>query len=872
MLGIALITAFVAALVSSGTTSRQDLVNYNLHTMRGYGKCKVELENAPIQFFHESFDGSDASGFAVSADAPCILRVRLSDPIEIRALRASFFMGRDLGGVDWELLDMDESGNLGTTRFAHRTTKLGQPDEVALPQPLRIKNFAFRFTKLLTDLTPAPRGNMDFRIGELNILVPNGPVLYVATPNEKWLFEPGFYPFEVGVGRTVPWTGWTITADGKRTQTVEGVTFTSSNPEVASMQGNVMRTLSPGETTIRAVHRGGMSHEVPVIVRAKGKAGVDLDVIRITRLVLNDDRGEWEVLSRRGAKQVPIRGDRVRYRAEIINLGQDTAEGVVAVWSVDGKVVKTEKLPALKPAGQLVESGEFLTPEKTDPIMAHENRAFTQADTTWTTKRQAITVEVRSDTPRGHRGELNPDNNKMTIASDSLCFAYYTTELGYHRFTNAQQEGLKAGGVTEDARAKVAESYGKKSPFWRTEPAILSSSIYDYIARTCRAWDDQCAISIYPLTPNGITTRFRPKVVIVEEPADAWATWGEGGGRAVWADEETDVSWGWLADATFPWDECMNAAYVRENITNCGFLWMDAPMLHEASHAHGLVDLYIAPMKNNEVMWKDERGNRLWPDDRGGVCDMRVRWTRVGPMRGEATMMDGNYVGGYSEHCAAAMERMATKRGRYIPANNCSGNASFGEYFNDVAERNILELWTTDGKPVVGAKVEIAKREDRTGFCNEKPDIVGYTDARGQFNMGNNPVDWPGNTAPVPRDIPFANAYYQLHHLGATGSDHCAIRITTAEGKRYYKFLSSFDLNLAYWYKYGIEPNGWPIPSPLPYSEVILAFTLDPNITEAEAVRPEHSAEVPTFGVELPFQGRHRPEYLRIQEWRFRRQ
>jgi hypothetical protein len=866
-----LIAVIGLALVASAPCAEQELVDYNLNTMRSYGKCRVELENAPIEFFHETFDGNHESGFAVSNDAKCRFVAHLADPIELHAVRVSFFHAQNLGGVEWTLSELKPNGEVARILLEHRTTVIQQPDTVALKTPVKVRDFAFDFTKLLKDMTPAPAGQMSFRIGELELLVPNAPVMYVATPNEKWLFEPGFYPFEAGVGREIEWTGWLIGADGKRTRTVEGVMFSSSNPAVAGMRGAVMRTLKPGQTTIRAEHPTGLSHQVPVTVLAEGQGGVDLDVIRITRLVLDEKTREWEVLSRRSPKPLPIRGDKVRYRAEVVNLGQDTANAIVAAWTVDGKAVKTDRLASLAPAGPLVGSGSYLTPERINEVMVHQNRAFFELDTTWRDERQIIGIALKGNIRNGERGELNPDNNSMVIASDALCFAYYTIELGYHRFTNAQQEGLRAGGVPDEVRRDVAEKWGKRTTFWRVEPGILSSSIYDYIYRTCRAWDDQCDISRYPLTPNGVTTRFRPKVVIIRDPESAWQAWGEGGGRAVWHDTETDVAWGWVADATFPWDNYMNAAYVRNDYASCGSMFFDPPMMHEASHAHGLVDLYICPMKNNEVMWKDADGNRLWPDDRQGVCDMRIRWTRQGYLLDKAAMMDGNYVDGYSEHSAYAMERVATKRGRYIPCNNCSGNASFGEFFNDVAQENILELWTVDGKPVVGAKVEVSKREDKSGFADDVPEIVGVTDEKGQFNLGNNPVDWPDNTAPVPRTIPFATAYYQLHHRGATGSDHAAIRITTADGKRFYKFLNSFDLNLAYWYVYGLEPNGWPIPSPQPYSRVIIAFTIDPSLSEQEAVKIEQSGEVPTFGYEPGFEGEQRPEYLKIQEWRSRR-
>lgn len=865
---IAVVVLATTILAFSVNCAEPQLINYNLNTMRGYGKCRVEVENAPIQFFHETFDGSHQSGFSVSNEAPCVIKAHLSDPIEINAVSVSFFAGKDLGGVEWKMTVLDEKGQKGAEVISHRTTLIGKPDKVALDKPVKAKDFQFEFTKLLTDLKPAPKGNMEFRIGEIEILVPNKPVMYVATPNEKWLFEPGFYPFEVGQDRQIEWTGWTITTSGKREQTVEGVKFTSSDTGVATMDGSIMKTLKAGKTIIRAEHPLGMSHEVPVVVLAKGQGGIDLDVIRITRLVLDEETGEYIVLPRDGKKQYPIKGDKVIYRAEVINLGQDTAENITAIWTIDGKEMGTENLRTLKPAGPLVGSGEFLTPEKKNELMVHQNRAFFELQTTWTDKRQTISIEIKSTVRDGDRGEINPDNNKITIVSDALCFTYYTIELGYHRFTNAQQEGLKAGGVPVEVQKKVAENWGKRSKFWREDPKLLSSSIYDYIYRTARAWDDQCEISVYPLTPNGITTRWRSKVVIIRDPESAWQAWGEGGGRAVWADKETDASWGWIADATFPWDDCMNAAYVRKNYTECAFLFFDAPMLHEASHAHGMCDLYVCPMKNNEVSWTDAEGNRLWPDDRGGIYDIQRRWTRHGVMQGVATMMDGNYVDGYSEHCSYAMERMATKRGRCIPCNNCSGNASFGDFFNDVAQENILEIWTTDGKPVVGATIEIAKRDDATGFTSKKPDITGKTDNKGRFNMGNNPVDWHDNTAPVPRSIPFATAYYQMHALGATGSDHAAIRITTTDGKRFYKFINSFDLNLAYWYKYGIEPYTWPIVTPQPYSSVVIAFTINPALTEKEAVKMENSGEIPTFGVEPKFEGRNREDFIKIQSWR----
>lgn len=845
--------------------SEGKLVNYNLNTMRGYGKCTVELENAPLEFFHQSFDGNNKSGFAIYGKG--VIKAHLPDPIEIHAVKASFFAGTELGGAEWKLIELDKDGKPVKTLFTHKTTFTGKRDEAVLDKPATVKDFSFEFTKLMTDLTPAPKGKEDFRLGVLEIMVPNQPMLYVATPNEKWLFEPGFYPFEAGLGRKIEWTGWDITSRGARTRTVKGVKFISSNKRVAVMNGSVMRTLRPGNTTIRAEHPLGMSHEVPVTVLAKGQGGIDIDVIRLTRLVLDEKTGQYEILPRGGQKEYPIRGDKVRYRAEVVNLGQDTAEGITVEWTVDGKGVKSDKLASLLPAGPLVPTGEYLTPEKVNEIMELENRVYFDFDTVWQEGRQYIGVTVQAKTAAGNRGELNTDNNEMTIATDSLCFAYYTIELGYHWFTNAQQEGLKAGGVTEEAQKKVAKAWGQRAKFWREDTAIVSSSIYDYITRTCRAWDEQCELSKYPLTPNGITTRFRPKVVLIRDPASAWQAWGEGGGRAVWADKETDVAWGWVADATFPWDNFMNAAWVRNNYTNAGFLFFDPPMMHEASHARGLVDAYIIPMKNNEVSWRDANGNRLWPDDRGGICSMRERWTRVGYLFGKAVMMDGGYIDGYSEHSAYTMERMATKRGRCIPCNNCSGNASFGDSFNDVAQKNIIEIWTKDGKPVVGAKVDIAKRVAKTGFSHEEPDIVGETDGKGQFNMGNNPVSWPFNTAPVSEKRPFATTFYQMHHRGSPDI-HATIRITTADGKRYYKFLNACDLNLAYWYKYGLEPYTWPIVTPQPYSSVVVAFTIDTSLTEKEAVKMENSGEMPTFGIEIPFEGKHRPDYVTLEEWR----
>lgn len=853
-----------AALLAADAVANRAVVPYNLDTMQRYGKCVVELENAPIQFFHESFDGSHASGFAVSADAPAAINVRLTDPLEIAGVRVSFFGVNDLGAVDWTVASLARPGDDSRIVLSHRTSIVGQPDEVVLDRTVRLREFSIRFAKLLPDLTPAPAGRMAFRIGELELLVPPGDVMYVATPCEKWLFEPGFYPFETRAGRVMPWTGWRIAADGRRVQTVDDVEFTSSDPAVARMDGAVMTATGPGRAAIRAMTPEGFTHEVPIVVHPPGHAGHDLDVIRVKRLVQND-RGDWEVLSRRGPKFAPEPGDRIRYRATVVNLGIDDAVDLTATWYVDGARAAEQTLDRLPAAGPLVGSGEFLTPDQIDEILRHEHEATFDLDIVWQDSRQRIRIEIRADAGGG-KGDVNPDNNAMDVASDALCFAYYTTELGYHRFTNAQQEGLKAGGIPPERRERAAREWGVESRFWREEPARLSSSIYDYIHRTCRAWDDQCTISRYPLTPDGVTESFRSKVVIIRDPASDRDAWGPGGGRAVWHDTETDVAWGWLAHRDFPWDECMKAAFARENILGCGFLFMDAPMIHESSHAHGLVDLYVCPMKNDEVMWRDGAGNRLWPDDRHGVCDMTLRWTRVGHLAGRPSMMVGDYVNGYAEHSAYAMQRMAGRRGRFYPVNNCAGNVTFGEFFNDIAEYNILELWTTSGAPVAGALVEISKREDRSGICDDLPEITGTTDARGAFDMGGNPVDWPENTAPVPEDPELAAAYRALHPLGCTGSDHAALRITTNDGKRFYKFLNAFDLNLAYWYAYGLEPNGWPIPKRRPDSRVVVAFTIDSAWDEAEAVR--HADEVPTFGIEPPFDGKQRSEYERTRTWR----
>ena len=235
MKAIRFLIAAVAALVMHNAWSAKaddDLVNYNLNTMRGYGKCTVEMENAPMEFFHETFDGSHRSGFGIGADGMCTIKVHLSDPVEVHALRMSFFMGRDLGGVVWRLSALDKDGKTGKTILEHKTTVLGKPDEAKLDKPTKLKDFALTFTKLLSDMSEAPKGKMDFRIGEIEILVANQPILYVATPDEKWLFEPGFYPFETVPGREIDWTGWAITADGKRDRTTESVKFSSSNPRL----------------------------------------------------------------------------------------------------------------------------------------------------------------------------------------------------------------------------------------------------------------------------------------------------------------------------------------------------------------------------------------------------------------------------------------------------------------------------------------------------------------------------------------------------------------------------------------------------------------------------------------------------------------
>ena len=62
---------------------------------------------------------------------------------------------------------------------------------------------------------------------------------------------------------------------------------------------------------------------------------------------------------------------KVRYRAEVINLGQEDAKRITATWTLDGKTVNTERLASLALAGPLVGSGDFLTPERVNEISAN---------------------------------------------------------------------------------------------------------------------------------------------------------------------------------------------------------------------------------------------------------------------------------------------------------------------------------------------------------------------------------------------------------------------------------------------------------------------------------------------------------------------
>lgn len=703
---------------------------------------------------------------------------------------------------------------------------------------------------------------------------------YIRTSPEERIFPDDVYYSYVAIpARSVPLRTWKeiwedqgtpSTSDDVEQDIVyipsdsESLQWVSDDSNVCQVSANgVLTTVAAGDCTVTCTYTGTpeegvLTHSLPVRVIPLETATMDLDLLFIERL--RKTAGGEAVKFERGTEHaVPHPGETVIYRAYIANMGQRASGSFNAHWKVNGTEVATDSVADLDVAGEMVPSGRYLR----DPehwyyasdveLLHHRNEISLDLERVWSDGREEIELELE---PLSTVTDSNSDNNHLLIHSDAICLAYFYHEDNYLGMTHVQQVNKP---YTDEAKRVL-----RRETSWAdAEIAIKSSSGYDRQQRWARVTNAQFADSKSPLIPDGISERIRAETWIVARDVIRDA------GLNCWKlgdlDKAADLIWGWYHPTNFALYR--DAGIDAEWCNLWGGLWTDYPMIHEISHARYLGDNYINWIANNQIELTDGQGQRAFPMNSDPAFNLLTRWNHwqdplwfVNGVYQGNMMQGGPYWKGWDQHNAIAWQRMKGMRWPRRCANSPDPLFdAFCEYYEDSAENYWIRVVGADAQPLVGAVVEVHKKRAATSSFTDAIDIESVTDAEGLAGLGSNPGSDPAEWYRVPHFD--TDEYYRYHPKHWWGADHTVLRIRYGE-KTFYKFVSNYDLNLAFWNRCGWEtawkliadglypnapdPEFFPdAPRPNAGSSVVLSYTIDPSWDSAQEIA--HRDEVPAF-------------------------
>ncbi len=689
---------------------------------------------------------------------------------------------------------------------------------------------------------PAPEGAKSVHLIDVNLFAPLEEAAYVwASPAAALCFDKSYLPYAIGAGETFEMTAWKIANTGQRRRDTTGIRWSSSEPKVARVdKAGVVKALQAGQATIRASLPNGSYDEVPVKVIAADEAKPDLDLIWVERWIRDKDgnlvKRDWDA-----EVTEPQPGESLVWQAHVINAGEKTCTSAGVYYSVDGLASSTAAFFGdMPPAGPLVETGEKVGEV---PLLRHTNEQVIEfLEMPFDGKRHVIEVKVA---PTGGEEDANPDNNTLTVWSDAITFGYYVSEMSYHGYGAIQ--GTEQG---EEALPETWPPHLRKAEWGPEEWATCSSTSYDRLQRIVRVFNRQFEMSKHPLTPNGITERINGEMFIIPDQEEVLETFGINGVKFGGINRTIDLIWGHVMQPDHTWT---TYAYepMRKQWMGGSWPFIDTPLIHEVSHARYLIDLYGSNIWGRDIHVLNPDGSRAFPDEIKNAYDFKARFERhtaaqyekadkhekTGHLRGTfsgRSMMEGGYQNGWCEHSAYAWERI---RGRRARAGTWNASPPLGEFLNAIPDTNVLLIQRPDGTPCAGARIEVFQcvHDDWSKgiyaqLVDNVVDIEKTTDAEGKADLG-------------PSPFATANPEHKYQYKGVYGYNaelNAVLRITW-EGKIFYKFLTAFDSNLGYWYKYGLGIEGWPYPRVKEGSELTYVYTIDPDWTaqEEETARSE---------------------------------
>jgi hypothetical protein len=192
-----------------------------------------------------------------------------------------------------------------------------------------------------------------------------------------------------------------VTSDGSRMDLTDRVTWTSSNPAVATADGGLIRALAQGSATVAAVF-GSLRAQTAVNVGAPFQR--DLDVTYIERT----PRYNYDA-----AKNNPVPGDAVTFRGHVRNWDNVTPT-VDYRWLIDGQIVSGGTLTDLAP---------------------NEERVVTLP---WTWQAGPHRVKLVVD-PDALVPEASEVNNSVEDRTDGLAVGFWVEQSLYDYFHQRQK-------------------------------------------------------------------------------------------------------------------------------------------------------------------------------------------------------------------------------------------------------------------------------------------------------------------------------------------------------------------------------------------------------------------------------------------------
>ena len=299
---------------------------------------------------------------------------------------------------------------------------------------------------------------------------------------------------------------------------------------------------------------------------------------------------------------------------------------------------------------------------------------------------------------------------------------------------------------------------------------IGSNSWEDWAQRQMAKWNEHNAVSVWDVTPNGVTDRVRIDKIVVVPDGALPLNGGLPSNNPDSRDKTVDMMWG------FEWDPTSTFYSNTTSRDPNNPFYLEPSLRHEMGHARYLIDNYTFDVANNSSVTQVQIVEPTTGQPVAGTTLMPyLAFNSVLYYNQSGGMMTGPYGNNvWSPHEAGALQRIA---GRRAVSGNMNAPGNIGEFLNDLPLRNHVRFVNGTGQPLAGADVRWYAAGPGPGYGGKTfdttPEYTLTADADGYVHL--------------PRD-PFVPGQMR----------EAVIRIAHG-GQVWYRFFEVAEMNLEYW-------------------------------------------------------------------------